>query len=193
MASIAILAGGQARRFGGRDKSALVVDGRTILERQLAEAAAVSTDIFVVGGGPTAAPRRVADAWPDRGPLGGLEAALREAREAVVVVVACDMPFVTAGLLRYLADNLGDFDAAVPKTERGYHPLCAAYARRSHAKIVEHLACGDLMMMRLLEALRVRPVVESELSHFGHPEKLLANLNTPAALDEIGALPGHKL
>ena len=37
MQSAAILAGGDARRFGGRDKSALVVDGRTILERQIAE------------------------------------------------------------------------------------------------------------------------------------------------------------
>ena len=35
MTSAAILAGGRARRFGGRDKSALLVGGRTILERQI--------------------------------------------------------------------------------------------------------------------------------------------------------------
>jgi molybdopterin-guanine dinucleotide biosynthesis protein A len=33
--SAAILAGGRASRFGGRDKSALIVNGRTILDRQL--------------------------------------------------------------------------------------------------------------------------------------------------------------
>jgi molybdopterin-guanine dinucleotide biosynthesis protein A len=43
MHSVAILAGGDARRFGGRDKSALVVDGRTILERQIAELSTAHT------------------------------------------------------------------------------------------------------------------------------------------------------
>ena len=46
----AILAGGRARRFGGRDKSGLVVDGRSILERQLDELARVARDIVVVRG-----------------------------------------------------------------------------------------------------------------------------------------------
>jgi molybdopterin-guanine dinucleotide biosynthesis protein A len=35
MPSAAIAAGGQARRFGGRDKSGLLVEGRSILDRQL--------------------------------------------------------------------------------------------------------------------------------------------------------------
>ena len=37
MPTAAILAGGRAVRFGGRDKSALVIGGRSILERQIAE------------------------------------------------------------------------------------------------------------------------------------------------------------
>jgi molybdopterin-guanine dinucleotide biosynthesis protein A len=193
MASLAILAGGQARRFGGCDKSALVVGGRTIRERQLAEAALVSDDVMLIGSGSAAGVRSLTDRWVNSGPLGGLETALREARDAAVVVLACDMPFVTAPLLEFLVAELGEFDAVVPATERGYHPLCAVYARRCHAKIVEHLTTGDLMLMRLLHALRVNSVAESQLSRFGRPEKLLANLNTPAALDEIDELLGHKL
>ena len=194
MASVAILAGGQARRFDGRDKSALVVDNRTIMDRLLAEAAVISDDVMVVAG--TTAPagvRHVADRWAGCGPLGGLEAALREAREPEVVVLACDMPFVSAALLQWLLEARGDCDAAVPATERGYHPLCAVYAGRCHAKIVEHLTRGDLKMMRLLQALRVRTVAESQLSRYGRPELLLANLNTPAAFDEITQLLSHKL
>jgi molybdopterin-guanine dinucleotide biosynthesis protein A len=194
MASVAILAGGQARRFDGRDKSALVVDNRTIMDRLLVEAAAISDDVTVVGGmtAPAGA-RHVADRWTGCGPLGGLEAALREAREPEVIVVACDMPLVTAALLQLLLEALGDHDAAVPATERGYHPLCAVYAGRCHAKIVEHLTRGDLKMMRLLHALRVRTVAESQLSRYGRPELLLANVNTPAAFDEINQLLSHKL
>jgi molybdenum cofactor guanylyltransferase len=194
MASVAILAGGQARRFDGRDKSALVVDNRTIMDRLLVEAAAISDDVIVVGGLTVpAGARHVADRWTGCGPLGGLEAALREAREPEVIVVACDMPFVSAALLQLLLEALGDHDAAVPATERGYHPLCAVYAGRCHAKIVEHLTRGDLKMMRLLHALRVRTVAESQLSRYGRPELLLANVNTPAAFDEINQLLSHKL
>ena len=45
------------------------------------------------------------------------------------IVVACDMPFVSAPLLGHLLRSLDDADAVVPRTERGYHPLCAVYAR----------------------------------------------------------------
>ncbi|HMB78543.1 MAG TPA: molybdenum cofactor guanylyltransferase, partial [Vicinamibacterales bacterium] len=50
MHSAAILAGGQATRFGGRDKSALLVDGRTILDRQIAALAPLTADLLIVGG-----------------------------------------------------------------------------------------------------------------------------------------------
>ena len=45
MPTTAVLLGGMARRFDGRDKSALEVDCRSILDRQLAEIARVSDDI----------------------------------------------------------------------------------------------------------------------------------------------------
>ena len=48
MFSAAILNGGQATRFGGRDKSALIVDGRTIRDRQIAELSLLTDDILVV-------------------------------------------------------------------------------------------------------------------------------------------------
>src|SRR6476660_7789677 len=106
MRSAAILAGGKASRFDGRDKSALVVEGRSILDRQLAEISTVADDIMVVGGASdrldhlrgsadqAARPRAVADIVRGGGPLGGLHAALSAARADTVFVVACDMPYV---------------------------------------------------------------------------------------------------
>src|SRR5262245_10058014 len=105
MASAAILAGGQARRFGGRDKSALLVGGRSILERQFEVLSGLTDDILLVGASaaPTAvAIRCVPDRMPFSGPLGGLDAALAAARDDRVVIVACDMPFITAPFLASL-------------------------------------------------------------------------------------------
>ena len=82
LSSCAILAGGRATRFDGRDKGALVVAGQTILERQIAELSQITRDLLIVGGETPAAPlagvRYVADLVPGCGPLGGLHAALTE-------------------------------------------------------------------------------------------------------------------
>jgi molybdopterin-guanine dinucleotide biosynthesis protein A len=49
MDGAAIRAGGRSSRFGGPDRSALGVDGRTILDRQIAELSRITPDTLVVG------------------------------------------------------------------------------------------------------------------------------------------------
>ena len=49
MTSVAILNGGRATRYGGADKGALVVNGRSILDHQIEAARAVTDDIMLVG------------------------------------------------------------------------------------------------------------------------------------------------
>ena len=72
-----ILAGGQGRRLGGRDKPALLVGGRTLLDRALD---AVSGVPVVVVGPPRALPAgvfRVAEDPPGGGPAAAVAAGLR--------------------------------------------------------------------------------------------------------------------
>lgn len=191
MATAAILAGGQATRFGGVDKGALVVGTHSILERQLHELAQISDDILLVGSRHVSGNvgfRVVADRRPDCGPLGGLETALAEARDDIVLLVAGDMPFVTASLLAYLQELAETAQAVVPRTERGYHPLCAAYARSCLVAVAKRLASRRLSMVGLLEDLNVRAVEPNEIERFGSPDRLLANVNTPAQFYAIAAL-----
>jgi molybdopterin-guanine dinucleotide biosynthesis protein A len=197
MWSAAILAGGSAVRFGGRDKSALVVEGRSILERQLSELTTLTTDILIVGRhGPLdrpAAVRVVADRVPGGGPLGGLHAALAESLGDATIVIACDMPYVSASLLGHLLALTRDADAVVPRTARGYHPLCAAYTRACLAPAAARLANGRLKMIDLFEDVRVRVVTAEEIAAFGHSNRLLANVNTPAEYGDLEAFQGHEL
>ena len=194
LASAAILAGGRALRFGGLDKGALVVAGRTILEHQLAELSQITDDLLLVGG--PAPPRNVTvarhvpDLVPGCGPLSGLHAALSAARAPVVVVVACDMPFVSAPLLRYfltLVNGPEQPELVVPRTEGGYHPWCAAYPRACLEPIARRLADGRLRVDGLFEDVRVRVVTRDAIASFGDPDHLLANLNTPLEYRAIEA------
>jgi len=211
MRSIAILAGGRATRFDGRDKSALVVDGRTILDRQLAEFTTLTDDVMIVGDGHArsrslvstvraegarafqASVREIRDIVPGCGPLGGLHAALTAAHGDAVFVVACDMPYVTAAFADYLFSLGGDAQIVVPRTERGYHPLCAVYTRACLGPVATRLANEQLALRDLMNDVPVRVVTENEIARFGASSRLLANVNTPAEYADLEALQDHKL
>jgi len=183
MWSAAVLAGGKATRFGGRDKSALVVEGRTILARQLDILSQVVDDVQVVRD----------DLVPDCGPLGGVYTALTRAHHDLVFVLACDMPHVTAPFVSYLLSAADSVDVIVPRTERGYHPLCAVYRRTCLAAIARRLAERQLKMTDLFSDVRVLEVSGEDVDRFGDRDRLLANVNTPATLAGLEPLQGHKL
>ena len=133
----AILAGGRARRLGGIDKSALVVGARSILDRQLSLMHGLTSHLLIVTNDRSRVQvvdvPVVVDRIGGAGALGGLYTALVEAPTEQVLIIGCDMPFLTAPFLRYLAERGRDADAAVPRDSYGRHPLCASYVRRTAA------------------------------------------------------------
>ena len=196
MWSAAILAGGRATRFGGRDKGALMVDGQSILDRQIAELTRLTSDVLIVGSRDRLAAGRarlIEDNLPGRGPLAGLHAALAAASGDAVAVVACDMPHVSAPLLAYLLTLTQDADAVVPRIDGRDHPLCAAYTRLCLGPAETCLVRGALRMTDLLDSVRVRFVSAAEISGFGDHHQLLANVNTPEEYASLEAFQGHQL
>jgi len=185
----AILAGGQARRFGGENKSALRVGRVSILERQLAVLDGLADRVFVVAGRPARVGghdvRVVPDRLPNAGALGGLYTALCEAAGPYVLVVACDLPFLTAPLLARLIDLAGDaWDAVVPRTTDGLQPLCAVYARHLAERVRRRVESGHLKIQDLLGAIRVRELGPDEISLFDPDGRLFFNVNTPGDLEQ---------
>jgi molybdopterin-guanine dinucleotide biosynthesis protein A len=182
-AAAAILAGGHARRFGGLDKSRLVVGGRTIIARQLDVLQHVAREVFVVG--PTDG--RFADlgvaVHPDIlagcGALGGLHTALAVAHAARVVVVACDLPFLEVAVMTRLVGLVAGHDAAWIRGPRGPEPLVACYDRRVGDLIADRLAKGQRRVGDLEQVLRIAWLDEAELTRLGSGPQMLANLNTP--------------
>jgi molybdopterin-guanine dinucleotide biosynthesis protein A len=130
----AVLAGGAGTRLGGAKPTA-VLAGAPLLSYPLAALRAVVGEVAVVAKADTELPAvghgvliwREPDA--PRHPLAGIVEALRRARGRPVIVLACDLPFVTADLVRQLAGtDAGGAPAVVAATaERGLQPLCARY------------------------------------------------------------------
>jgi molybdenum cofactor guanylyltransferase len=179
----AILAGGRASRLGGIDKCALCVGGRTILERQVAVVRDLTPDILIIANDEERYRALNVPVVSDRivgaGSLGGLYTALVEAPTEQVVVMACDMPFLTAPFLSRLAALGAAVDAAVPRDARGYHPLCASYQRRVASVVRRRIESGGLRVMDALADLDVHDVGPDELALFDPEGCLLFNVNTP--------------
>ncbi|OFW15928.1 MAG: hypothetical protein A3F70_14915 [Acidobacteria bacterium RIFCSPLOWO2_12_FULL_67_14] len=172
-----------ARRLGGTDKSALLVGGRSIRDRQLSVLRGLTPHVLIVTSDSSHLERGevpvVADRLPGAGALGGLYTALMEAATEQVLVVGCDMPFLTAPFLTYLMEQGRTADAAVPRDSRGRHPLCASYLQRTAGRLHARILNGRLRVGDALEDLSVRELGPDELARFDREGGLLLNVNTP--------------
>jgi len=179
----AIIAGGLAQRLDGLDKSQLVIDGRRIVDRQLSVLGHVAEHILIVSNDHhrfrSSGLRVCADLIPGAGPLSGLYTALVMSPSARTLVVACDLPFLTASFLRHLAARMGRADAAIPRTEEGLQPLCAVYDRTCAEPIRDRLERGQLRVAGLVDALRVTDIGPAEVALFDPDGTLFFNVNTP--------------
>ena len=182
--SAAILAGGRATRLGGADKAALLIGGTRIIDRQIVELAAVADDVSIIANDPA----RYAglqipvqpDAIPGAGALGGIYTALARARHERVLIVACDLPFVSRALLARLVEDADEgVDAVVPRSARGPEPLCALYTRRCMAAIEARIARGALAVAELAADVRVREIGTEALAAYDPLGRLFVNVNTP--------------
>lgn len=195
----AVLAGGANARFGGAPKGLSTIDGRRVVDLVLDALADVADERFLITNDPA-----IRDAVGDvvvygderaeRGSLVGLHSALSRCRVAALVV-AWDMPFVSAALLAHLravGERVGA--AAIPVSPSGPEPLCAYYPRAALADVERQLAAGDLRLSHLVATLTSAVLVPpGELARFGPPERLFANINTAADLAAARGQAGAEL
>lgn len=190
-----ILAGGGATRFGGRPKGLQLVDGVRIIDRVAAALRESTDEVLLVANDPAAhawlpGVRTEADVRLGEGALGGLHAALTHAQGRSALVVAWDMPYVEAGLLRALR-TLGEsgYDAALPASTlsgRGVEPLCAWYAPSCLASIERRLDSGDRRVVSFFDDVRVATLPADDVARWGNPDRLFFNVNTP---DDLSTIP----
>lgn len=180
-----VLAGGASRRMG-HDKAALRIDGEPLVRRAVGRLRRALAEVVVVGSPALASlvpdTRVIADEWPGRGPLGALATALRATDAEWVLLVACDMPFLQAPLIREIAR----LALAQPPAEviavrgpRGLEPLHAAYARACLPLALRRLAGDDVSLRGLLGAARVREMAPEEVRRLDPSGLSTLNANTP--------------
>jgi len=172
-----VLAGGRSTRMG-RDKALLPFHGRP-LAAFIAEAVAQAAGSVTLVGNPalsaaTGVPS-IPDLFPGEGPLGGILTALRDTGSAWNLIVACDMPELTAPFLVALfeAAEGEDADVLLPVPPGGrVEPLCAVWHRRALAALEITFAAGTRRVAGALDGLRTVRYSVNEITPF-------QNVNTP--------------
>ncbi len=177
-----VLAGGASRRMGAA-KPAVELAGRPLLSYPLAALRAALAEVAVIAKADTPLPAIGYGVlvWrePDepRHPLAGIVAALTAAAGRPVVVLACDMPFVTADLVRALATAETAAAAVVARADGRIQPLAARYEPRAL-----DLLCGFDPAGRTIGQVAALAPLALDVD----PD-LLANVNSPGDLQAAEA------
>jgi molybdopterin-guanine dinucleotide biosynthesis protein A len=176
----AVLAGGAGSRLGGA-KAKTQLAGRPLLSYPVQAGLEAGLETLVVAKPSTELPELpvpvVEEPEHPRHPLCGVVAALRFAarRDPApdVLVLACDMPFLTAELLSWLARLEG---AAVAEAEGRLQPLLSRCTVAQRSGLERALEEGS-STANALAAPPARVLRESELARFGDPGRLAFNVN----------------
>jgi len=184
----AVLAGGVGSRMGG-GKSCAELHGQSLIAYPLAAMAEAGLEAVVCAKPGDRLPPVDAlvlrEPERPRHPLCGIVAALRAGEGRPVVVVACDLPFVAAGLIRLLAE--APERLVVPTLDGRPQPLLARYEPNLLPELEAALEREE-PLTRTVESLHPRLVGEDELVQFGDPHRLLFNVNDPDDLRKAEAL-----
>ena len=178
-----ILVGGRSTRMG-TDKASLKLARRS-LTSHVADALQTVTDSIALVGRPGFQPSEsfpfVTDVYPDCGALSGIHAAFNSSNRKWILVVACDLPFVTGELLQRLALFRTGYEAVAPIQRDGIpQPLCALYqvdpCRERAGALLES---GERRPLALLQSVATRWVSFEELSDLTSATDFFDNINTP--------------
>jgi molybdopterin-guanine dinucleotide biosynthesis protein A len=180
MHSAVLLAGGKSSRMG-RDKSMIEIDGELLWKRQLAKLQQTSPAELFIACGQNArfqGLNQLHDTWPDKGPLGGIHAALASITTSWLLVLAVDMPFMPVLFLRKLIQQAESTQRSVIPFAESWEPLAAVYHQSA-------LACIESQMRKDLCKLSLfaEALLQSDLATqyvLNHEERaFFANWNEP--------------
>ncbi|MFN8584358.1 MAG: molybdenum cofactor guanylyltransferase [Dehalococcoidia bacterium] len=190
-----VLAGGRSRRMG-RDKAALVLRGRSLLQRALDAVGAVVDEIVVVGAPGRALPevrsartlRRVDDPVEGEGPLAGLLAGLASTEAERCVVVGCDQPALAPALLRLLLDGLDGARSVAPLVEGRAQPLVSAVRREIRGELEAAFAGGERALRALTQVDGAALLDEATWRTADPDARSFVGVNTPEDLARAEAM-----
>ena len=184
-ATAGILIGGQSSRFGS-PKWKVKMNGITILDR-LWEACNHFEKRIVIGKEQPGNLRKqfLKDELEGQAPIIGLYTLLKHSTHDWNLLLSCDLPVMTAGLLEKIWENRdSEKDIIVPESDAHLQVTCAFYHRRLADTVEDFISNGQLSLYQFVETI--------ECNKVSMPKKQFFNMNAPEDLDTAEKLLGNE-
>jgi molybdopterin-guanine dinucleotide biosynthesis protein A len=185
-----LVAGGRAARMGGAPKGLLRVGDEPIAARSVALFRRLFGRALIVTNDPAPYAALGAPLVPDlragRGAPGGLHAALTAAETPWVFAAGCDMPFLDARAITFLAARRRGADAVLVRTGAGLEPLHAFWSKACLPPLEALFTAGQPSFRDLARAVRAVVVDEAEWRTVDPDLRSLENANTPEDAQRLG-------
>ncbi|GHV83045.1 putative molybdenum cofactor guanylyltransferase [Spirochaetia bacterium] len=188
--SALVLAGGIGSRIG-YDKKNLEIAGEKLIDRTINTLSGVFDEIIVSSNNEFVRPNILT--LKDKigaGPLAGIYQGLTHCKSDYLFVIACDMPFLSVGYIRFLQEKLKNriCDAAVTRREDGFlEPFNSFYNKSCTVPIMEALRNESFKILPLLKKLNLEIIPPEEFKQF-EKGNLFFNINYKEDLEKAGSL-----
>lgn len=160
-----ILAGGKSRRMG-RDKGLMEFHGKPLIHYGI-ELLAHFTDSILISTGNSDYLEFGWELVPDeitgQGPAAGLAASLNYTTTPWNLVLACDLPYLEAELIRNLIDASEGSMAVIPIHNGVFEPLAALYHKDLSPIFEAAIYSGNLALHKIVASCKVRYYEADEL------------------------------
>ena len=180
---MAILAGGKSSRLGA-NKAFLELGSQTFIQRVLNAANPLAAECMLIANNPEAFSALKLPTHTDQqaglGPVGGLYTALARANHPLLLLLACDLPFMSTPFLRFLLSRAGNHQIVIPETKEGLQPLCAVYAASCLPAVERAIEARRLHMTSFHDQVDVHVLKESTWRQVEPDDRLFLNVNTRA-------------
>jgi len=133
----------------GRDKGLVSLNKEPMIAHVLRELEILKISTKVIANNPAYRKFELPvynDVIADRGPMGGLLTAMENTRAEMVLLIACDMPFITMGAIEKLLNNADDEQIIASISNQKINPLFSIYPVTLKEKIKKSIVAGELKM-----------------------------------------------
>lgn len=191
-----VLAGGVNSRFNGMVKAKIVIGRKTIIARTSDILRNIFSEIILVTNSPEEFVefpefKFVSDEIQNRGPLGGIHAALKATSGEAVFIFAGDMPFIDEEIITILINSYTEHkcEILIPKTGDFIEPLHSIYSKAILQNVEKFLEANNKNAVR--EFIKGVNTYYLPLESSEKTRKAFTNINYPEDLPDLETLTNN--
>lgn len=178
-----ILCGGKSSRMQS-EKGLVLFQGKPFIEHIIQAILPVTENIQLITNTKEydyLPCQKIADIVKDKGPLGGIYTALTNSETEFNLILSCDIPLISSGLLAELISKQNqEAQITVFATESRMHPLIGIYSKEIVTIIKESIDKNELKMMDFVLKVPHQIIKIEESENFP-----LTNINSADELNNL--------